>query len=213
MAASGIVLLGFVIGHLAGNLLIYAGRDAFNEYAATLQGMPLLVWTTRVVLLVALTVHVFLAVRLRSINKAARPQPYAVEKTVVASLASRWMFTSGMTVLAYVVYHLLHFTLGVVDPAAHGMEEVVDGAKRHDAFGMVVTSFQSTLVVLVYVLANASLAWHLSHGIASLFQTLGIHDSRYQVFIRRGGLALSALIGAGFISIPLAVQLHFLQLP
>lgn len=208
MAGTGLVLFGFVIGHLVGNLLIFVGRDALNDYAEWLKSMPAVVWTTRIVLLASLVTHVFFANRLRLTNNAARPQEYAFRATVQASLASRAMMGTGVLVLAYVVYHLLHFTLGVTDPEAFALEETVGGASRHDVYGMVLAGFQnSILVVIAYVVANGVLALHLSHGVASLFQSLGIHDDRYSPMIRRLGWGLAVLIGAGFISIPVAIRL------
>ncbi|MCA8956328.1 MAG: succinate dehydrogenase cytochrome b subunit [Planctomycetes bacterium] len=211
VAVSGLVLFGFVLGHLAGNLLVFRGKGALNDYAEFLAHQPGLVWTVRAVLLVALLAHVSMAIRLQLRNRAARPQPYARNATVQASLASRQMLLSGLLVLAYIVYHLLHFTVGATDHAAfEQVEQVVrNGAtvQRHDVYRMVVTGFGHVPVAAAYVVANALLAWHLSHGVSSLFQTLGIDDPRYLSWIRRGGIGLAAVIGAGFISIPLCVQL------
>lgn len=205
MCITGLVLLGFVIGHLAGNLLVFLGRDAFNEYAEFLHQKPALIWTTRIVLLICLVVHVATAIRLRAINKAARPERYAKRATVQASVASRAMMGTGSLILIYVVYHLLHFTVAVTDSAA------AEFKLAGDTFGMLVAGFSHVPVVLVYVIANAMLAWHLSHGISSAFQTLGVFDARYTPIFRTGGLILAAAIGAGFIAIPLSVLLGILQ--
>lgn len=212
MAVTGLVLFGFVVGHLAGNLLIFVGRDAINDYAEWLKSMPTVVWTTRIVLLASLLTHVFIATRLKLANSAARPQDYAFKATVQAGLASRAMMGTGVLVLAYVVYHLLHFTLGVTDPEAFALEETVDGETRQDVYGMVLAGFQNSIVVvLVYIVANGLLALHLSHGVASLFQSLGIHDDRYTPMIQKSGIGLAVLIGAGFISIPVAIRLGLVQ--
>ena len=212
MAVTGLVLFGFVVGHLAGNLLIFVGRDAINDYSEWLKSMPTVVWTTRIVLLASLLTHVFIATRLKLANSAARPQDYAFKATVQAGLASRAMMGTGVLVLAYVVYHLLHFTLGVTDPEAFALEETVDGETRQDVYGMVLAGFQNSIVVvLVYIVANGLLALHLSHGVASLFQSLGIHDDRYTPMIQKSGIGLAVLIGAGFISIPVAIRLGLVQ--
>ncbi len=205
MCLTGLVLLGFVLGHLAGNLLVFFGRDAFNAYAEFLHGKPALVWGTRLVLLVCLVVHVAMALRLRGINRAARPQRYAAPATVQASVASRAMLGTGGLVLAYLIYHLLHFTVPVTDAAA------AEFKANGDIYGMLISGFSHVPVVLAYVVANAMLAWHLSHGIASAVQTLGLSDRRYSPLLRTGGLILAAAIGAGFLAIPLSVLLGILQ--
>ena len=213
MAATGLLLLLFVIGHLLGNLLVYAGRDKLNDYAEFLGHNPMLVWTVRVGLLVVFALHIATSIRLSSVNKAARPERYAYTNTVQASAASRYMVVSGVMVLCYVVYHLLHFTVGVTDAKAFGMRQTLpDGHTRHDVFGMLVTGFQNDLVVAIYVVANLLLAWHLSHGIASLFQSLGVRSGRFTPIIEKVGFWLSALIGAGFLSIPLSIRLGLVTL-
>ncbi len=208
MAVTGLLLLFFVIGHLAGNLLVYAGRDAVNDYAEFLKGNPLMLWSARVGLVVVFLLHVVTSTRLAAANRAARPQRYVYMQTVQASGASRYMLLSGALVLFYVVYHLLHFTLGVVDPGAFHVPEqrMPDGHMRHDVFGMLVVGFRSDLVVGIYVLANLLLAWHLSHGIASLFQSLGVRSERFTPMIEATSLWVAALIGAGFISIPISIR-------
>ena len=214
MAVTGLLLLLFVIGHLAGNLLVYAGRDALNDYAEFLKGNPLILWSARVGLLVVFLLHVITSVRLSALNRRARPERYAYMDTVQASAASRYMLLSGAVVFFYVVYHLLHFTLGVVDPEAFEVppQRMPDGHLRHDVFAMLVVGFRSDLVVGVYVLANLLLAWHLSHGIASLFQSLGVRSQRFTPMIEAAGLWVSALIGAGFISIPIGIRFGLVKL-
>jgi succinate dehydrogenase / fumarate reductase cytochrome b subunit len=129
MALTGIALIGFVVAHMSGNLLVYAGRDALNTYAATLKQHPALLWAARAGLLVIFVVHVVLGIRLTRQNSAARPVSYAYEDTLQASWASRHMLLTGLVLLAFVVYHLAHFTLGVVKRAhvqstPHGLEKV-----------------------------------------------------------------------------------------
>ncbi|MHC4514326.1 MAG: succinate dehydrogenase cytochrome b subunit [Planctomycetota bacterium] len=208
MSVTGVLLLLFLIGHLAGNLLVYAGRDTINDYAEFLKHNPLLVWGARSGLLVVFLLHVVTSIRLSLANRAARPERYVYMDTVQASMASRYMLLSGALVLFYVVYHLLHFTLGVTDTELFHLEQrMPDGRVRHDVFAMVVKSFQNDLVVAVYVAANLLLAWHLSHGISSLFQSLGVRSARFTPIIETGGFWLAALIGAGYMSIPLSIRL------
>ena len=114
MAVTGVLLIGFVIVHMSGNLLLFAGRDAINTYAAALTARPALLWTARIGLLAVFLVHLFVAFRLTYENYSARPQGYAFERTLQASFASRHMMLTGLVLLAFIVYHLAHFTLGVV---------------------------------------------------------------------------------------------------
>lgn len=209
MAVTGLILIGFILGHLAGNLQMWAGDgEAINAYAQWLKDRPYITWPTRLLLLPVFVLHVAMAIRLTAANKAARPVPYAHPDTVQASLASRAMIHSGAVVGLYLIYHLLHFTFGVVGSEGYAL---TDAQGRHDVYNMVITGFEQPLVSLVYVLANAMLAWHLSHGIASMFQTLGVNDPRYTPLIKKVGIAAAALIGAGYISIPLGVLLGLIH--
>ena len=117
MAVTGVLLIGFVLAHMAGNLLIYFGRDAINTYAAALAARPALLWMARIGLLAVFLTHLFLAIKLTLENSAARPQAYAYERTLRASFASRHMMLTGLVLLAFIVYHLAHFTLGVITTA------------------------------------------------------------------------------------------------
>ncbi len=118
MAVTGVLLIGFVVAHMGGNLLLFAGRDAINTYAAALKARPALLWTARLGLLTVFVVHLFVAFRLTYENYAARPQAYAYERTLRATLASQHMMLTGLVLLAFIVYHLAHFTLGVVTPTS-----------------------------------------------------------------------------------------------
>ena len=117
MAVTGVLLIGFVLGHMAGNLLLYFGQDAINTYAAALKARPALLWAARIGLLVVFLTHLYVALRLTLENSAARPQGYAYERTLQASFASRHMMLTGLVLLAFIVYHLAHFTLGLVTRA------------------------------------------------------------------------------------------------
>jgi succinate dehydrogenase / fumarate reductase cytochrome b subunit len=205
VALTGIVLVGFLAGHLSGNLLMYVGRDAFNEYAHFLHTMlhGAGVWIARVVLLTMLVLHVAATISLTRQNRTARKQSYEYKATIQASKSSRIMVISGLTILAFVVFHILHYTVRV-DPALAKI-----GA--NDPYGMVIRGFQSPLVVLFYVIAMSLLCSHLSHGVASIFQTLGLRSKKAQGLIRQFSLVYSFAIWAGFISIPIAVLTGFLK--
>ena len=140
MAVTGLVLVGFVIAHMAGNLLMFAGKDAFNEYAATLQSLGGILWAARIILLGAVLLHIVSAIRLTRQNAEARPVAYRVVKPEVSSYATRTMRVSGFILLAFIVYHLLHFTAGVADPAIFKLKEA------GDVYDMVVKGFEQPLV-------------------------------------------------------------------
>ena len=200
MALTGLALVLFLAGHLAGNLLIYAGPDAFNEYAhflhTFLHGMG--VWIARIGLLVCLILHVWFTILLTKENKAARPK-YAHDATVQAPKSSRMMIWSGLTILAFIVYHLLHFTIRI-DSNLAKMGET-------SPWHMVIEGFQNPLVVIFYVIAMTLLCSHLSHGVASIFQTLGLRSKKTAGPIKFISKAYAVIVYLGFISIPLAVLL------
>ncbi|MSP92913.1 MAG: succinate dehydrogenase cytochrome b subunit [Myxococcales bacterium] len=209
MALSGAGLVGFVVGHLVGNLLVFKGSngDAINAYAQGLKDLGAGLWVMRGGVLACAVAHVAAAGLLTRRSRAARPQGYAIDKAIAATYAARTMRVSGVLVLLYVIYHLVHFTFGGADPAAfHQM--LPDG--RHDVYNMVVVGFQHPLVAGVYLVAQVLLGVHLSHGIQSAFQSLGLVTEPYRRLTQWGGRALAAVLVVGFVAIPLAVQLGVL---
>ena len=203
MAVTGVILLLFVIGHLVGNLQVFAGREKLNAYAAFLQGLGPVLWVIRLVLLASLVLHVWAAVIVTRRSRAARPIAYAVKVDRVTSYAARTMIWSGVLVLAFVVYHLMHFTVGVYDPgAAFGAQ---DAAGRHDVYGMVIAGFRHVPTTVVYVIAQVILCLHVHHGASSLLQTLGLRSRNCAKCADRIGPALAALILIGNLSMPLAI--------
>ena len=210
MAITGAGLVLFVTAHLAGNLQIYQGQDALNGYAQKLKGMPILLWTARIGLVAVFTTHVGLALYLKRVNRRARPTSYMINSTIQTTLASRTMLTSGLVIFAFVIYHLLHFTLGVTDPAAH---HLVDTKGRHDVYSMVVTSFKNPYVASAYIVAMIFLGLHLSHAASSIFQTLGMATHRTRRLLHRSGIVLAVFIMLGNISIPVCVILGLVGLP
>jgi succinate dehydrogenase / fumarate reductase cytochrome b subunit len=207
MALTGLALIGFVVVHMAGNLLIYFGRDALNAYAEALRHRPALLWAARLGLLVVFVVHVVLGIRLTRQNSAARPIAYAYEDTLQASWASRHMLLTGLVLLAFVVYHLAHFTFRVVGPQGPPTESW----EGHDVFQMVVLGFQNPWITLSYLVAMAFLGLHLWHGGSSWFQSLGLEHPRWNALIRGIGPGLAILVVAGNCSIPLAVLLGIVK--
>jgi len=215
MACTGLVLVLFLIVHLLGNLQMFQGQEAMNHYAEFLHSKPALVWGSRIVLLAIFIVHVAVAIDLSLGNKAARPVPYKGGVTnQVSSVASRYMLLTGLLVLFYLLYHLLHFTVPVVmADAGHSMETLADGAQRKDAYRMVVLGFQNPAVSLSYIAAMIVLGFHLYHAIASFFQTIGFNHESYNACFKRIAIILSVLICGGFLSIPVSVWAGIIDLP
>lgn len=210
MALTGLGLFGFVVAHLIGNLQVFLGPEVFNEYAAFLKGLGPLLWIMRGGLLLIFALHVITAFSLTRLNTKARPERYRSNDTVQASLASRYMMQSGMVLLIFVVIHLLHFTLGFLQPDI--FNQSMRGG-QHDVYMMLVTGFQVVPYSVGYIIGMCFLGLHLSHAISSLFQTLGFTHPRYTPGIKMAGKALGALIALGYISIPLGVLTGIITLP
>lgn len=205
VALTGIVLVGFLIAHMTGNFLVYAGRGAMNDYAEFLHHFlhGTGIWLFRLVLITCFVVHIVATIALTRQNRASRSSRYECDETVQASKSSRIMIVSGLTVLAFVVFHIFHFTIPL-SPNLSGMADPAD-PERIDVFGMVIKGFQNPLVVLFYFVGVSLLCSHLSHGIASIFQTLGLRSEKTRKPIAVLGWAIALVLWAGFLSIPLLV--------
>jgi len=209
MAVTGLAILLFVVAHLLGNLQIYLGPEPINRYAAFLKSVPEILWTMRVGLAVVFVLHVVSAIRLTLQNRAARPVKYAVRKPQEAGVASRTLLITGLLVLAFVLYHLAHFTLGLTDPRSfHHLDE----AGRHDVYRMMVLGFRQPLVVVLYLAAMTAMGFHLWHAVGNLFQTLGWSTPRYRPALAKGGRVLALALVLGNASIPLSVLLGLVTL-
>jgi succinate dehydrogenase / fumarate reductase cytochrome b subunit len=207
MAITGLALFGFVIAHLLGNLQIFLGPEALNRYGHFLQTTPELVWPLRIGLLAMVVLHIGAAIALTRQNRAARPVAYAEYEVVAASYASRTMFMSGLIVFVFIIYHLLHFTVQVPEINFTGQDFrlMEDARERHDIYAMMVTGYRNPLVSGFYVLGLALLSLHLSHGISSLFQSLGLSNRAYMRCLNGLAVLLAVAIFAGYASIPAAV--------
>ncbi len=201
VAVTGALLLGFLLGHAAGNLLILKGAESLNAYAHWLQGHPLL-WGFRLAMLALFGLHITATVRLAHQNLAARPIRYRRIARLGARLPGRFMLLSGALLLLFLVLHLLHLTVGAVGP---DFSRLVDEAGQADVYARVVVSFSDPLIAGLYLFAMAMLAFHLVHAVESLFQTLGYNHESYQAMIRFLAWALTAIIVAGFAAVPLLV--------
>ncbi len=209
MAVSGLLLVIFLLGHMLGNMKVFQGQQALNDYAAWLQGHPLL-WVFRIAMLTFFGGHVVTGARLALENRAGRPRRYECNTTVQVGIAPRIMIWTGLLVLAFLIYHLLHLTAGVVDPAH---STLMDASGRPDVYARVVESFRQPWIAGTYVAALLLLGFHLNHAILSLLQTLGFNHESYQTFIRVFAPTLTVLLVAGFISVPLSVLLGVVGLP
>ena len=207
VAVTGIALVLFVIGHLVGNLTFFLGPDLINSYAKHLRDLGPLLWVIRIGLLAVLVLHIYFTMLLWKENHEARPQKYAVQRPVQSTVFSRTMRLSGLIVFGFVVFHLLHFTAQVVNPAYQRYETTLHGQTVHDVYRMIVAGFSVPWISALYVLSLALLAFHLSHGVASLFQTLGVNNRQLRPRFEFAGRALAWGLFLGFTSIPVAVLL------
>jgi succinate dehydrogenase / fumarate reductase cytochrome b subunit len=196
MAVTGLIMVAYLITHVLANLLVFQGPAQINAYSRFLHGTGGALWAARLVLLVAVVLHIVAAVQLTSRRQAARPTGYAAgRESQVSTLASRTIRWGGALILVFLVYHILHFTLGTVHPS------FVEGDPYHN----VVAGFMSPLVVAFYELALVAVGLHLYHGIWSSGRTLGVSAPSPRPLRRQLALALAVLVWAGFAVIPIAV--------
>lgn len=201
MAVTGAIMFAYVIAHLLGNLQIYSSdHDRINRYAAALHdpGMAPLLWGARVVLLVAVVLHIVAATQLWLQNRAARPLRYVKKDDVPASYAARTMIWSGPIIGAFVIFHILHLTVGSVLP----LQEL--GPNHPNVRANVIFGFQQPAVAAAYIIAMLLLCTHLYHGVWSMFQSVGVGHPRHTLWLKRFAAISAFLIAVGNISIPVA---------
>ena len=210
MAVTGVLLFGFVLFHMLGNLKLFLGPEKINGYAEGLRllGEPILnhgdlLWILRVGLLAAVVLHVLSAWQLRRLNARARPKGYVKQSPQAATYASRSMFWGGLLIVLFVVYHLLHLTVGF--DAVHA--EFIPGEVHHN----MVTAFANPLVAGFYVLAVLALGFHLYHGLWSFFQSLGWTGPRLDVFRHRFAILFAVVVTVGFITVPIAILIRLVS--
>ena len=210
VAVTGVILILFVIGHLLGNLQIFLGPEWINGYGEHLRDLGPLLWVIRASLLFVVLAHVYYTIRLAIENRRARPERYRRKDTVKATLASRSMVLSGLVLVAFIVYHLLHFSVRTTDPRFAVLPK--DPLGHYDVYSMMILGFQSPLVSGFYILAMFLLALHLSHGSSSFFQSLGLNNQKLAPRLAFGGRVFAWLLFVGYSSIPAAVLLGWVKL-
>lgn len=213
VAVTGFALLLFVLGHMVGNLQVFIGQDQLNKYAHALQSLGALLWVVRSALFIVAVLHIWFAVKLKLENWQARPVKYSFQNTVKASLASRTMIWTGLLVFAFIVYHLLHFTFQTTHPEYKELMAPLNGMQVHDVYSMMILGFQQPLISVTYMVLVFFLIYHLTHGIKSMFQTLGWNNERTEPKLNTLAIVLSTIIFLGYISIPIAVLAGLIKLP
>lgn len=201
MAVSGVVWIGYVVVHMSGNLLAYLGPSAINDWAAFLKSTLPLLWGTRILLVIALIVHIHAAYSLKRLDRLSRPVEYARLQHPASTLASRMMGWGGVLLLVFLVYHILELTIGVVHPAF----------SRTDVYGNLVSYLGTWWIGLFYLVAMVALAGHLYHGVWSMFQTVGVTHPRYDRLRWAVATVVAIVVPVGFASIPLAILFGLLR--
>ena len=197
MAVTGAMMFLWLVGHMLGNLQIFIGPERLNAYAAFLKSTGELLWGVRVVMAIALILHILAAVQITVANWKARPVGYSMKATLETSYAARTMVFSGPIIFLYLIYHLLMFTFLATGP----------GYSHTDVYRNVVEAFHNPVISGVYIVAMIALGFHLFHGLWSMLQTLGINHPKYNRLRKAAAAVIAIVLAAGFISIPVSVLL------
>ena len=224
VALTGVLLTAFVIVHMTGNVLIFSGQDKLNDYAKFLKDLGPVLWALRIGLLIVFVLHVVLAIRLKLRSAAARPIGYQYHQNIQATVASRTMLISGLVILAFLLFHLAHFTFGWVkeveavqahiinghvEPTGQKVTanylKIVDAEGRHDVYSMVIAGFRNPVIAVLYLIAQGFLLLHLSHGASSVLQTFGWNSPRVQHFLKGFGWLVALIVVGGNVAIVVAV--------
>lgn len=216
VAITGLAIIGFLMGHLAGNLLIFLGQEHTNAYAHFLKSNMELLWGARIGLIIMFILHIKTAIQLSAENKAARPVQYANPTPYKASFESRYMLISGLMILAFVIYHLLHYTflLQPINLTGTNFAELhaeLDGKEVHDVYTMVITGFSQPIVSLAYIIAMLLLSLHICHAATAVFQSIGIRSVVNKPLFDKISYGLAAFFFVGFSSIPLSILLGIVK--
>ena len=208
MALTGLGLVLFALFHMLGHLGMFSGRDAYNSYAHFLQELGAIKWLARGGLLALVVVHIAMAVALTRANSSARPEKYVRQRYRRTTFAARTMALTGLVVLAFIVYHLAHFTLGWIQPDSF---HTLDGKGRYDAYAMFVAGFQRTPILISYLVAVTLLCLHLAHGAGSWIQSLGFSHPKYQPVTAKAGPVIALVLIVGYLAPPLGVAFNLIK--
>lgn len=201
MAITGQLMVLFVIIHMLGNSSIFLGPNGINAYAEHLHSLGFLVWIFRAVMATLLVTHVVLGIQISLENRAASPTGYAVNNKLSTTFAGETMLYSGLLLLAFIIFHLLHFTIRIIPGLALG----VDAQGRFDVYSMMVSSFQHGFITAIYVAAMIVLFFHLSHGIQSFFQTMGWSDDKTRPVYMKASITTAMVLLLAYVAIPLSI--------
>ncbi len=207
MALSGFVLAGFVLGHMAGNAQIFLPPEYINAYGHKLQSLPgVVLWGIRLFLLLCVVVHICVAVLLTIENRLARPDRYEKEATVEATISSRAMPYTGLILLFFIIFHLLHYTVRSIYDYSN-LPYNLHGETVHDIYTMMYLGFSHWWVSIFYIAVMGLLCLHLTHGVSSMFQTMGWRNEKWRAILDKAAAAYGWVVFLGFVSIPVAVLL------
>ena len=199
MAVTGIIMIGFVVGHVLGNLLVFRGPEKLNAYAAFLRGTGGALWMARLVLLASVILHVVAAVQLTRLQRTARPTGYDRKEPQVSTFAARTIRWGGLLIFFFVVLHVLHFTTGTLHPSFN----------HTDIYANMISAFRVPWISALYIVAMAALGLHLYHGTWSSIRTLGLNRASRDPLKRRAAALLAAAVWLGFTIIPVAIVAGF----
>lgn len=203
MAITGLGLFGFVLVHMIGNLQFFGGPTLINEYAETLKSKPPVLWGARLALLAMVVLHITAGVQLARANRQARPMGNAGGKVLASTLANRTILISGLIVFAFIAFHLAHFTIGWVNA---DYMTLADSAGRHDVRAMMIAGFSNPIISIFYIVSVGLLCLHLSHGVASTFQSLGLRSKKTETNLKTLAKIAAVILFLGFCAIPVAVM-------
>ncbi|MDC1067977.1 succinate dehydrogenase cytochrome b subunit [Candidatus Kapabacteria bacterium] len=202
VALTGLVMVGFIIGHTSGNLLIFVGQDAINTYAQGLKDIGAALWVVRSALIISVVLHIYYTLKLTALNKAAKPIGYKKTTYKRSTFASRNMTILGLTILFFIIYHLLHYTFQVTHPQ---FKDLQDSLGRHDVYNMIVAGFQNPIICIFYILGVLGLGYHLRHGIQSMIHTIGLNSDSAKKYSNLFAKLITIFAVVGLGSIPISV--------
>lgn len=207
MAFTGLFLFFFVIVHLIGNSSIFFGPDGINAYTEKLHSLPAVVWTFRLIMVVFFSIHIYFGINLYLENRASKPVQYAVKKSLRATFASKNMIWTGSAIAAFLIYHLLHFTIRALNIGELG----IDSMQRPDVYSMVLKGLTEIPSLIIYTFGLVALVLHLFHAIQSLFQTTGLNTEKMQAGIIKASKTAAIIIFIGYLVIPAAIVAGILK--